>query len=86
MSKLKAIGTRILIEKIESSKTTESGIVLQSAQEVPRARILSIGAQVKEDVAVGDTIAVDWSRVGVFSFENQQHYLVDESTILAVLE
>ena len=86
MSKLQALGTRILIERMEESKTTPSGIVLQSAQEVPRARILSIGPQVKEDVVVGNIVAVDWSKVGVFSFENEKHYVVDESTILAVLE
>lgn len=86
MSKLKATGTRILIEKIEASTTTSSGIVLQSSQEVPRARVLSIGPMVKEDVTVGDTIVVDWSKVGVFNFDNAKQYVVDESTILAVLE
>ena len=86
MSKLRATGTRILIERMEASTTTQSGIVLQSAQEVPRARILSIGPQVKEDVAVGNIVVVDWSKVGVFSYENERQYVVDESTILAVLE
>jgi co-chaperonin GroES (HSP10) len=85
MSRLQALGTRIMIEKIESSRTTAGGIVLQSAQEAPQAQILSIGAQVKEDVAVGDIVVVDWSRVGVFSYENEKHYVVDESTILAVV-
>ena len=86
MSRLRALGTRILIERLESSMTTPSGIVLQSQQQEPRARILSIGPQVKEDVVVGNIVAVDWSRVGVFSFENEKQYVVDESTILAVLE
>ena len=86
MSKLKATGTRILIEKMEASMTTKSGIVLQSQQEAPKARILSIGPQVKEDVVVGNIVVVDWSKVGVFSYENQPQYVVDESTILAVLE
>ena len=86
MSKLKATGTRILIEKMEASMTTQSGIVLQSQQEAPKARILSIGPQVKEDVVVGNIVVVDWSKVGVFSYENQPQYVVDESTILAVLE
>jgi len=86
MSRLKATGTRVLIEKLEASTTTASGIVLQSQIESPQARILSIGPQVKEDLAVGDTIVVDWSKVGVFSFENSKQYVVDESTILAVLE
>ena len=86
MSKLKATGTRILIEKVEASTTTAGGIVLQSSQEAPKAKILSVGPQVKEDVAVGNIIVVDWSKVGVFSFENEKQYVVDESTVLAVLE
>jgi co-chaperonin GroES (HSP10) len=86
MSKLKATGTRILIKKMEASMTTKSGIVLQSQQEAPKARIVSIGPQVKEDVVVGNIVVVDWSKVGVFSYENQPQYVVDESTILAVLE
>jgi|LauGreDrversion4_2_1035121.scaffolds.fasta_scaffold385495_3 co-chaperonin GroES (HSP10) len=86
MSKLKATGTRILIEKVEESRTTAGGIVLQHSQEVPKAKILSVGPQVKEDVAVGNIIVVDWSKVGVFNFENEKQYVVDESTVLAVLE
>ncbi len=86
MSKLKATGTRVLIEKMEAATTTAGGIVLQSATEAPKAKVLSIGPQVKEDLAVGNIIVVDWSKVGVFNFENAKHYMVDESTILAVLE
>jgi len=86
MSKLRATGTRILIEKMEASTTTLSGIVLQSSQEAPKAKILHIGPQVKEDVQVGNIIVVDWNKVGVFTFENSKHYMVDETTILAVLE
>ena len=86
MSKLRATGTRILIEKMEASTTTAGGIVLQSATEAPKARILSVGPQVKEDVVAGNIIVVDWSKVGVFNFENEKQYVVDESTVLAVLE
>jgi co-chaperonin GroES (HSP10) len=86
MSKLRATGTRCLIEKMEASTTTASGIVLQSVQEAPKARILSVGPDVKEAVAVGNIIVVDWSKVGVFNFENAKQYVVDASTILAVLE
>lgn len=86
MSQLRATGTRILIEKMEASTTTAGGIVLQSATEAPRARILSVGPQVREDVVAGNIIVVDWSKVGVFNFENSKQYVVDESTVLAVLE
>lgn len=83
---LKATGTRLVIQRIQGSKSTAGGIILQSEQERPNARVLSIGPQVKEDLSVGDVIVVDWSKCGVFEHENQTYHLVDESTILAVLE
>lgn len=86
MTTLRAIGTRLTIERIEAERTTAGGIVLQSAQEAPRARVLDVGSQVKEDVRVGDVIIVDWSKVGHLNYQNQTHFMVDESTVLAVLE
>lgn len=86
MSKLTATGTRLIIEQMAASRTTASGILLQSNQEAPRARVLSVGADVKEDIKAGDILVVDWNKVGQFDFENQKYYLVDESTILAVME
>jgi co-chaperonin GroES (HSP10) len=83
---LKATGTRILIEQIEASKTTSGGILLQSSSEAPQARVINVGPQVKEDIKTGDILIVDWSKVGQFSHENSKHYIVDESTVLAVVE
>lgn len=86
MTKLRALGTRLLIEKIEADRVSSGGIVLQSAQEVPRARVLDVGPQVKEDIVIGNILVVDWSKVGQVRFENTTHYMVDESTVLAVVE
>ena len=86
MTKLRALGTRILIERIEADRQTAGGILLQSSTEVPRARVLAVGPQCKEDIVIGAVLIVDWSKVGQLKFENQTHYLVDESTVLAVLE
>lgn len=83
---LKATGTRIVIEKLAGNKSTASGIILQSEQERPQARVLSVGPQVKEDIAVGDILVVDWSKCGHFQHENTTYHLVDESTVLAVVE
>lgn len=83
---LKAVGTRLVIERIEGSKSTAGGIILQTAQERPHARVISVGPQVKEDIAAGDILVVDWSKCGMFEYEKQPYFLVDESTILAVLE
>lgn len=86
MTKLRALGTRLLIEKIDADRVSSGGIVLQSAQEVPRARVLDVGPQVKEDIVIGNILVVDWSKVGQVRFENTTHYMVDESTVLAVVE
>ena len=86
MTKLRALGTRLLIERVDAEKITTGGIILQHAQEAPRARVLSVGPQVKEDVVVGNIIVVDWARVGQVQFGNKTHYMVDESTVLAVVE
>jgi len=83
---LKAMGTRLVIERLEGTKTTAGGIILKHEQERPHARVLSIGPQVKEDIAVGDTLVVDWSKCGVFEYENRTYHLVDESTVLAILQ
>ena len=86
MTKLRALGTRLLIEKIDADRVSSGGIMLQSAQEAPRARVLDIGPQVREDIVLGDQLIVDWSKVGQIRFENHTHYMVDETTILAVME
>lgn len=83
---LKATGTRLVIERIAGSRQTSSGIILQSEQERPHARVISVGPQVKEDISVGDILVVDWSKCGHFEHENTNYHLVDESTVLAVLE
>jgi len=86
MTKLRALGTRLLIERVDAEKVTAGGIVLQSAQEVPRARVLDVGPQVREDIVIGAILVVDWSKVGQVRFENTTPYMVDESTVLAVVE
>ena len=76
----------MVIERVAGSKSTAGGIILQTEQQRPNARVLSVGPQVKEDISSGDIIVVDWSKCGHFEHENQTYYLVDESTVLAVLE
>ena len=83
---VKATGTKLVIERMVGSKSTASGIILQSEQERPRARVLSVGPQVKEDISVGDILIVDWSKCGYFEYDNTHYHLVDESTVLAVVE
>jgi co-chaperonin GroES (HSP10) len=51
---------KVVIERVEQTKTTTSGIILQRTEEPDRAKILAIGPEV-EDVSVGDVVLLDWN-------------------------
>jgi co-chaperonin GroES (HSP10) len=86
MSQLQATGTRMIIEKIEHENKTAGGILLQTQQEAPRARVVSIGDEVKGKFAPGDELIVDWSKVGHFTYNTIPSFVIDESTVIAVVK
>ena len=51
---------KVLVERVEQTKTTASGIILRRTEEPDRAKILAIGPEV-EDVSVGDIVLLDWN-------------------------
>jgi len=57
---IKPLGNRIVIERVEGSKQTESGIILKSSNEPDKAKVISIGPKVDE-VEVGDVVLVNWN-------------------------
>lgn len=84
---MKAVKKTVIVEVVEDSNTTESGIVLQGAQDRnPTARIVSVGPQSDCGLAVGDRVVVDWSRVGKFSHEARTYYVTDQSNIMGVFQ
>lgn len=85
MKKLAATGNRVIIRQKESSNTTSSGILLQSSQETPQALVVAVGDRV-QGISVGDTILVDWARVGSFEYERVHYNIVIDENILAVVE
>ena len=57
---IKPLGNRIVIERVEGSKQTESGIILKSSDEPDKAKVVSIGPKVDE-VEVDDVVLVNWN-------------------------
>lgn len=51
---------KIVVKRIEGSKQTESGIILQRTDEPDRAEVMAIGPDVDE-VSVGDVVLLDWN-------------------------
>ena len=57
---IKPLANRIVVERIEASKTTESGIILRSTPDPDKAKVLAIGPLVDE-VAVDDVVLLNWN-------------------------
>jgi co-chaperonin GroES (HSP10) len=57
---IKPLGNRIVVERIEASKETESGIILRSTPDPDKAKVLAIGPLVNE-VEVNDIVLLNWN-------------------------
>jgi len=89
MEMIEAVGTRIVLEKVEATTTTSSGIVLSSPTTESRGVVISIGAEAKSKEGcpvIGDKVIIDWARTGAYKFQHQgkELYIVDYSGIYAV--
>ena len=82
---LRATGTRLIVEQVEAATTSAGGIVLKTQQEPSRARVISVGPEVKEEIVKGDLLYVEWNRVAKIPFEGQTYYLVDINSVMAKL-
>lgn len=83
---MKAIRKQVILQAVEASTTTTSGIVIQGETGAQTyARVVSCGHEVSE-VRAGDQVLVDWRQVRAFKFEGEQYYSVAEANIIAVCE
>ena len=94
--KIRPLADRVLVERLEADSVTAGGIVLpESAKEKPqKGKVVSVGSgKVLEDGTVrkmeikkGDTVLFT-SYAGTDVKVNDKEYLImDESSILAVIE
>jgi co-chaperonin GroES (HSP10) len=80
---IEAMGTRLVIKRVETEKKTSSGIVLQyDHTQSPRAEVVSKGNKVDINVDTGDNIIPDWNRVAHTKHENQDFFIIDQADIL----
>jgi co-chaperonin GroES (HSP10) len=82
---LKAVGTKLVVERVERDQQTSSGIfITNQADPNPMARVLSIGSQVKIDVCQGDRVSLSWNNTANQPYQGKTYYIVDETGIFAV--
>lgn len=51
----------VIVQKIESSNTTASGIIIQSASSSDKAKVIAVSESIKHPIKTGDTVMIRWS-------------------------
>ena len=75
-------GKNVLIERIAAQKETSSGIILKSAEEPDKAKILAIGPEIDE-VSVDEVAVVNWNAATKIQDEL---YIINIDHVVLVIE
>ncbi|WP_333860331.1 co-chaperone GroES [Clostridium sp.] len=93
--KIRPLGDRVVIKKIEAEETTKSGIVLPgSAKEKPQeAEIVAVGPggmidgkEVKMEVKVGDRVLFSKYAGNEIKMDGVEYTILRQDDILAIIE
>jgi chaperonin GroES len=93
--KIRPLGDRVVIKKLEAEETTKSGIVLPgSAKEKPQeAEIVAVGPggvvdgkEIKMEVKVGDIVLFSKYSGNEIKVDGQEFLILKQDDILAVVE
>jgi co-chaperonin GroES (HSP10) len=83
---MKAIRQQVILQAVEATKTTASGIIVQGGtDEQTPATVVSCGNEVTE-VREGDRVMIDWRHARPFKFNDSQYFTIAESNIIAVYQ
>ena len=81
------LGKRVLIERVEESKTTASGIIIpDNAKEKPLdGKVIAIGEEVKT-VAINDTVVFGKFTGSELTLDGTVYLIMEEKEILGILK
>jgi co-chaperonin GroES (HSP10) len=85
--KLTTLKDNIAVVRLKSKLESESGIIIESTRSIgaDKAKVISVGPLVDE-VKVGDTILIDWSKVRQMMVENNPVFVLSQKDVTAVFE
>lgn len=93
--KLKPLGDRVVIKKVEAEETTKSGIVLPgTAKEKPQvAEVIAVGPggvvdgkEVKMEVKVGDKVIFSKYSGNEIKMDGEEYTILRQDDLLAIVE
>ena len=94
-SKIKPLGTRVLVKRLEEDQKSAGGIIIpDTAKEKPQeAKVVSLGTGKNEDgetiafsVKAGDRVLISKYGGTDIKIEGEEHLILSESDILAIME
>ncbi len=82
----KPLGDRVLVERVEETNTTASGIIIpDNAKEKPsEAKVIAVSSEV-EDVKVGDKVVFGKYSGTELVLEGKDYLVLDTSDILGIV-
>jgi len=82
----KPLGDRLLIQRVEESNTTASGIIIpDNAKEKPsKGKVIAIGNEV-EDISVDDTVVFGKYSGNEISIDGEEYLIMESSDIFGLL-
>ena len=84
---VKPLHNKVLIAEGKKDTVTDSGIILdgRGLGNTTPGIVVAVGPDVQE-VKVGDTVYLDWSKSKPVTINDAQRVMISESEIIAVLE
>ena len=92
---IKPLGTRVLVKRVDEDEQSEGGIIIpDTAKEKPQeAEVVSLGTGKNEDgetiefsVKSGDRVLISKYGGTDIKIEGEEHLILSESDILAIME
>lgn len=86
--KIKPIGKRAVIKRMEAEEKTQSGIILPgTAKEKPQyAEILAVGTNEDSELKAGDKVIYKQYAGTTVKIDGEEYIVIDLDDILAVIE
>ena len=93
-SKIKPLGTRVLVKRVDEDETSEGGIIIpDNAKEKPQeAKVVSLGTGKNEEgksvefsVKAGDRVLISKYGGTDIKIDGGEHLILNESDILAIM-
>ena len=86
--KLRPLGARALVKRVESEEQTASGIVLpDTARENPQTtEVVTVGDSDEVKVSAGDAVVLAKYSGTEVKIEGEEHLIVDADDILGMIE